>query len=1048
VVVWPGNDMPGWINLHTHAKNNETTKNNGKPFVVGWPFKTVGDLISRAHWLQHTNGQFFDAWYCTSQQSEHAVAKTGKPKAIRLHKNATWLKAIWVDVDVGNKLDPVTGKPETKHYDTAAEAWAAVSAFRKVVGLPSPSAVVNSGGGLHIYWINSSPLTPADWRPYAEGLKALLLREGVKCDAGLTTDDVRILRVPGTFNHKYDPPKPVVLLQYNKLYNFEADLLFLKYFKVSPVAVQNSPPIDQKAVMYGSGHTDKPADIDPAFDLSGPDAAFAGLDPLQALGAGIVRAGPSLVDPAPVFAQCEFLGHAKATGGIDYDNPLWNLSVLCTAFMENGNVLAHEVSRSHSTYFAPDTQTLYDRKVADRADRGIGYPSCAAIAGAGCKSCAACTLFAKGQSPLNIRPAFTAAVTTPIVQSAAAIALQLPDGYELDQDGIINAIETKFVKGDEVTTWYPLFHCKIDDAYVTKDPDGLHLHVSTDKGNWRTSSFKPRDLVGQGVDKVMVEQGVIIRAENTQKLGTFLMSFISKMHKAAQSQTTIGFGWHRTAGAVDGFAYGARLYKDDGTDTPAGMVDRQLQQRFSPTGDMAHWYDAWSYIQMQKRPDLEVVVAAAFASPLIMMTGETGMLLSCAGEKGAGKTYVMELGCAVWGHPKETKETKQSTEKSVINRMGMTNSLPAYWDEVSDDIVQGKVLNLMDASTAGVEGSRLFSDIKQQGRGTWNTAVVINANRRFKEFLVKKQRDHGAGLNRVFEFWVVRNPPNPVGQISDTSIPARALSKLQYNYGGVGLEYAKFIAANHEAIQTKMVKKLAEISALLQRDKEDRMWLALVASILTGAELANLMPTPVGFDVPAIYDFLVKAYKDNVDQRRNANIDPGQADYGGDYLAQYLKDHLMDTIWTKARSAQPPGRGGRPARVEFYRLMPGVATHHGVQVRWDKQDDTLRFSARNFEDWCDRSEGRVYTAIKDSLERNFGMVKEKRSLCAGCAGFEVNQEWVFTICVSAYPDLKAALNSNEPAVDNSELGTPVGVVTAEQIAAAAGNITLAENLIK
>src|SRR5581483_4777817 len=49
---------------------------------------------------------------------------------------------------------------------------------------------------------------------------------------------------------------------------------------------------------------------------------------------------------------------------------------------------------------------------ADRADRGIGYPSCAAIAGAGCKHCQTCPHFPKGKSPLNIRPPVS---TTPEV---------------------------------------------------------------------------------------------------------------------------------------------------------------------------------------------------------------------------------------------------------------------------------------------------------------------------------------------------------------------------------------------------------------------------------------------------------------------------------------------------------------------------------------------------------------------------------------------------------------------------------------------------------
>jgi len=392
VVVWPrSKDTPGWINLHCHLKNDDPKKNQGKSFVVGWPFKTATDLISRAHWLQNTGGRFFDAWYCTSQQSESAPGNNGKRKAARLHKNATWLKAIWVDIDVGNKPG------ETKHYDTAQEAWAAVSAFRQRVGMPAPSAVVNSGGGLHIYWIASGPLSPADWRPYAEGLKAVLLREGVKCDAGLTTDDVRILRVPGTMNHKYDPPRAVVLLHLGKMYDFRTELLFLTDHRIPPAAAAR--PSQQDVMEPG--------------DWSAPDPAFAGLNRSEALVAGVAAVGAFLIDSTPVFERCGFLREARETGGKDYDNPMWNLSVLCTAFMENGNALAHEISRQHPTYAAADTQALYDRKKTEQTERGIGYPACKTIQGAGCKSCATCPLLALGKSPLNIRRGFTAAVNPP-----------------------------------------------------------------------------------------------------------------------------------------------------------------------------------------------------------------------------------------------------------------------------------------------------------------------------------------------------------------------------------------------------------------------------------------------------------------------------------------------------------------------------------------------------------------------------------------------------------------------------------------------------------
>ena len=80
-----------------------------------------------------------------------------------------------------------------------------------------------------------------------------------------------------------------------------------------------------------------------------------------------------LVPSLPIFQQCAFLGDALKNGGKDYDQPLWNLSVLSAVFMENGNDLAHQFSKGHTTYRHDETQALYDRKVADRRDRNVQY---------------------------------------------------------------------------------------------------------------------------------------------------------------------------------------------------------------------------------------------------------------------------------------------------------------------------------------------------------------------------------------------------------------------------------------------------------------------------------------------------------------------------------------------------------------------------------------------------------------------------------------------------------------------------------------------------
>jgi DNA primase catalytic subunit len=95
-----------------------------------------------------------------------------------------------------------------------------LTAFYRAVGLPEPSAVVFSGGGLHVYWTSKTALTPDEWRPLAEGLKNAALKHGLRCDAGCTTDRARILRVPDTFNWKTGIKRPVKLLRLGECYDF------------------------------------------------------------------------------------------------------------------------------------------------------------------------------------------------------------------------------------------------------------------------------------------------------------------------------------------------------------------------------------------------------------------------------------------------------------------------------------------------------------------------------------------------------------------------------------------------------------------------------------------------------------------------------------------------------------------------------------------------------------------------------------------------------------------------------------------------------------
>lgn len=75
--------------------------------------------------------------------------------------------------------------------------------------VPAPSVLIASGGGVHAYWLLAEPylLSSDDRREAAKHIQARWV-DIVGGDKG-AKDLCRVLRVPGSWNYKYDPRRPV-----------------------------------------------------------------------------------------------------------------------------------------------------------------------------------------------------------------------------------------------------------------------------------------------------------------------------------------------------------------------------------------------------------------------------------------------------------------------------------------------------------------------------------------------------------------------------------------------------------------------------------------------------------------------------------------------------------------------------------------------------------------------------------------------------------------------------------------------------------------------
>jgi hypothetical protein len=86
-----------------------------------------------------------------------------------------------------------------------------------------PTMIVDSGGGLQVYWLLVNPITSIEDKNFAEKIMAGMC-EWWQTDK--VKDYSRILRVPGTLNVKYDPPRECFIEQPDNGARYSLDQLW------------------------------------------------------------------------------------------------------------------------------------------------------------------------------------------------------------------------------------------------------------------------------------------------------------------------------------------------------------------------------------------------------------------------------------------------------------------------------------------------------------------------------------------------------------------------------------------------------------------------------------------------------------------------------------------------------------------------------------------------------------------------------------------------------------------------------------------------------
>jgi len=180
------------------------------------------------------------------------------------HESAVVMPGVWADID--------TKEGSHEALDFLPDTTQDVIDMLRRMDCP-PAYIINTGGGVHAYWLFDEPwvLESDEDREAARDLnyrwqqgyvlgamertpwgKAVLRARGsLRLDS--TFDLARVLRVPGTLNRKYDPPRPVMAAAGTSMRRYTRDDLEM-YIprKVGPAPARVAKDLGLKALPEGT----------------------------------------------------------------------------------------------------------------------------------------------------------------------------------------------------------------------------------------------------------------------------------------------------------------------------------------------------------------------------------------------------------------------------------------------------------------------------------------------------------------------------------------------------------------------------------------------------------------------------------------------------------------------------------------------------------------------------------------------------------------------------------------------------------------------------
>lgn len=765
----------------------------------------------------------------------------------RAAPNAKHLGAFFIDIDCG----------ANKPYADQAEGMVALKEFVRASGLPKPTAVVNSGRGLHAYWVPEQAMPKDTWKPLAEGLKSLCNKHGLKADPSVTADAARILRVPETLNYKDpDSPAPTSILMAGS----RVQMATLKELFVS----------------------------EDSFEIAGSKPFIRQMDPTTlALMGNYESKFRHILEKSITGTGCAQLAYAYQNQ-TTLEEPLWRAALSIASRCSDASKAMHMLSKEHPGYSSRDTEY--------KASLTKGPYTCEWYRKEYPALCEGCTQ----------------KVTSPIQIGREVIAATEEDNVIVEE-----ATEDKEEKTYVIPTYpHPFFRGRVGGVYRAANPDKeddkdeliypYDFYVvkrikDPDEGEcvWLRLHL-PKD----GVKDFMVPLNVVLSKEKfinavshhgvavLGKKQDLLMAYVTRwveelqaMNKAEIARKQLG--WIE---GDSGFILGDKEIRADGEVrySPPTPSTLPLVPMMVPHGDLETWK---SVVNTYGRPGMENRAFAffmGFGGPLMKFVGNgmmDGFLLNMISPlSGSGKTTLLFAINSIYGRPKELLLSYKDTQNHRLQRLGAMQNITVTIDELTN-MPPEMMSSLVYDISSGKGKNRLQSKANSEriNHTTWTLPVVCSSNRSIKDALMSMKSKPDAELLRILELPVERD------EFDDPTWSKQHFGQLMSNYGLAGPIYIEHLVKNLPEAKALLEEVNRKIDKAANIKNNERYWSAGAAIGITGGLISKNLGLH-DIDVGPVFKFIVETI---IQTRKRHHEDLHSMD---DFLGLFIQQHFNEML--------------------------------------------------------------------------------------------------------------------------------------------------------